>query len=127
MPDLDVTEILSDPDLADIFDVIRRSEVIGANGRPTLGSVKTEGVVGVVTPGDSGKLTRADDSAMSSNLITISTSFRLRAAGLGFQPDLVVYDGIQYTVTAVKRWQRFGAGWVKALAESENASDHPPV
>lgn len=127
MPELDVTEILSDPDLADTFSVVRRTETVGSNGRPTLTEVTTDNVVGVVTPGDPGNLTRTDDSAMASNLITISTTFRLRALGAGFQADVILYDGMRYTVKAMKRWQRFGAGWVKVVAESENAADPAPV
>ena len=127
MPDLDVTEILSDPDLADLFDVIRRTEVVGATGRSTLTEVTTVGVAGVVTPGDPGNLLRKDDSQMTSRVISISTTYRLRASGEGFQPDILLYDGVRYTVKATQLWTRFGAGFVNAVATSMNAADPAPV
>lgn len=127
MPGLDVTELLSDPDLCDVFDVYRRTETVGSNGRSTTTEAVTAGVVGVVTPGDSGDLLRKDDSQMTSRIITISTTFRLRASGDGFQPDVVLYDGVRFTVKAVKLWNRFGAGYIKAAATSMNAADPAPT
>lgn len=62
---------------------------------------------------------------MADNVITITTTFRLRAVGEGVQPDQVVYDGMVYTITAVKRWGRM-ANMVKATAVSQNAADPDP-
>lgn len=127
MPYLDVTEVLYDPDLGDVFDVIRRVETVGNDGRPTLVESTVADQCGIVTPGDTGKLLRKDDSQMTSRVISISTVFRLRASGDGFQPDIVLYDGVRFTVQAVQLFTRFGAGFVNAVATSSNAFDPAPT
>lgn len=127
MADLDLSEIFSDPDLCDTFDVIRRSDAVDDRGRSSLTEQTISNIVGVVVPGDSGDLLRGDDKSTTSRMITISTMYRLRGSGEGFQPDVIFYDGIRFTVKAVKVWTRLGAGFVKAVAVSGNAADPAPV
>lgn len=128
MATLDFSDILEDGDVAGVsFDVIRRAAAVNpANGRSTIVETPFPGQIGAVTPGDAGNLLRQEDSASTSNVITVTAAFMLRAASEGVQPDIIVYDGIRYTVKAVKRWNRLGGGFIKAVAESENASDAPP-
>lgn len=126
--DLDFSEILEDPDLSDVFDVKRRDMTVDeATGRGVLAERLHAGIIGVVTPGDTGELLREDDKAMTSRLITVTTKFRLRGTGDNFQPDLIFYDGITFTVKAVKVWTRMGTGFVKAVASSGNAEDAAPA
>ena len=120
---LDFSDILVDPDLASTVSVIRRPEVVGSNGRATFTETQTDGVTGVVTAGDPGKLARREEGQMTDNAITVTTSYRLRASGLNIQADVILYGGIRYTVKALKRWPQLGSGFVKALAASENAYD----
>lgn len=123
---LDFSDILSDTDVAgQRFTVVRRTETVGDDGRSTTTSTSIPDQVGSVVPGDPGKLLRKEEGAMADNVITITTTFRLRAVGEGVQPDQVVYDGMVYTITAVKRWGRM-ANMVKATAVSQNAADPDP-
>lgn len=127
MADLDLSEILSDPDLTSTFSVIRRTETVDpSTGRAAFTEVQTDGIVGVVTVGDPGGLLRKDDSQMTDNVITVSTIYRLRASSTGVQADVILFGGIRFTVKALKRWTMLGAGFVKAVAASENASDVTP-
>lgn len=128
MPLLDVTAILSDPDLSDTFDVIRRNETVDpATGRSVTTELRIPNIAGVVTPGDQGSLLRKDDSSSSDRVISIATVYRLRSIGAGFQPDVVLYDGIRFTVKAAQYWHRFGQGFTNAVAISSNASDPEPT
>lgn len=127
MPLLDVTEILSDDDLGDVFDVIRRVEVPDGHGRATYTPTTIPNQVGVVISIDPSDLKRDDGSELSFRNISIATTFRLRAAGIGIQADQVVWDGITFTITKVKVHTRWGAGFVKAEATSQNAYDAPPT
>ena len=128
MADLDFSDVLVDSDLADTFDVHRRLEVVGTDGRATITEQPPVlGVLGIVVPGDPGNLLRKDDSQMTSRVITITTAFRLRASGATFQPDVVLYDGVRFTVKATKLWNRLGSGFIKAAAASENAYDPAPT
>lgn len=126
MPNLDFSDILVDPDLCDTFAVKRRTDVIGANGRNSQTVTNFTNLVGSVTP-EEGAMTRADDSEMTARVINVICMFRLRASSDGVQPDIVVWDGVDFTVKDVKGYHRFGAGFVVAKAESMNASDPPLV
>jgi hypothetical protein len=126
VPDLDFSDILVDPDLADVFNVKRRVDVVSpTSGLSTTTQTLVNNLVGVVAPEDKGSNTRRDDSQMTSRTITVITKFRLRAASDNVQPDVVVYDGVDFTVKSVQGWHRFGAGFILAVAESMNASDPP--
>jgi len=126
--DLDFSELLDDPDFAGTFDVIRRVETISPlTGRSSTAETTESDIDGVVTPGDAGDLLRKDDSQMTSRIITVTTKYRLRASGDGFQPDIVLYDGIRFTVRAAKAWHKLGDGFIRAACVSERAADPAPV
>lgn len=116
-PQLDVSSVLLDPMFATSFDVVRRAETVGANGRTALAPTSYPGQVGVVTPADPDKLERGADGQQQTRAINIRTRFALRDASSGTAPDLVTYDGSQYEVKMVKPW-RYGRGWYTALATS---------
>jgi hypothetical protein len=122
MPNLDVSEVLFDPDLADTFDVRRRSEVVGDDGRPSIGERTFPRIVGVITPEPPADLVRRDDGQMTTHKISVVTMFRLRSASEGSQPDQVLYGGATYTVTTVLPFSRFGKGFTEAIATLMAAS-----
>lgn len=127
MSALDFQDVIFDEDLAETFSVIHRNEVVGEDGRSMLSTTRTDGVVGVVTPGDPGNILRRDDNQMTTRVITITTMFRMRPAAEGIQPDQVFYDATTFTVKALKAWNRMGSGFFKVVAESELASSVVPV
>lgn len=122
---LDFTDLLGDEDLSSTFSVIRCTETPIGHGRAAITEVVTNNVVGIVTVGDPGGLLRAEDYSTTDNVITVSTAFLLRATAEGVQPDIILFDGIRYTIKALKRWGHIGQGFVKAVAVSSQAQDPP--
>lgn len=127
MPMLDVTEVLFDPDFADMFDVLRQSEVVDDSGRAQIGKTRFPNVIGVVTPTAPDTLQRRDDGQMMPRAVSVVTQFRLRGPSPGFQPDQIVYDNVTFTVTEIVSLTRFGEGFVEAIALSMNALNGPPA
>ena len=126
MPRLDVAFMTRNPMLADCFDVTRRNDVIGADGRTTPTPVKVfKGVRGVVTQESPADLIRRDDGQFVPRLITICTTFQVRGEVVGEQPDLVTWNGTMYLVKHVLPYSRFGHGTYEVLAESMTAVDTP--
>ena len=124
MPDLDVSEICDDIDLGTTFTVVRRADAVSAvNGRSVLAEELFEDVAGIVVFKDPAENTRKDDSQMTSRAITITTMFRLRAAGSGIQPDLIRWQGSDFVITKLRSHVMFGEGVVRAEAESFSATD----
>ncbi len=127
MADLDVTELLEDPDFADVFTVTRRTDTVNNKGRSVVSTRRYRNVLGVCQPADPSDNVRTDDSQMTNRHLNIVTRFRMHAASDGGHPDQVqmVGDPVVYTVKSVKPWTRFGAGFVKVTLESQNAADTP--
>lgn len=127
MPNLDVSDLLFDPDLADRFDVERVAETVGSNGRTTLQRTLHPKIVGVLTPESPADLIRRDDAQMMTHKLSVVTMFRLRGPSIGVQPDEILYHGARYTVVSVMPFSRFGKGFVEATATAMASSAPPPV
>lgn len=126
MPLLDVSSVLLDPDLAEMFTVIRRSESVGSDGRSVITPTTIPNQIGVVTATTPGDLLRRDDGQMMDQKISVVTPFSLRGPGNGFQPDQIIVGGVTFTVTQVLPFRRFGAGFTEVIASSMNAADPAP-
>lgn len=121
MPDIDVSDLLDDPDIAgETFTVVRRQSVMQSNGVPTITSTYFPGCTGSITPTGDNSLVRAEAYSTQSNTIRVITGFRLRAAGkdgLGnvFDADIVLSDeGNAFVVSSLNEWNKFGAGFMEA-------------
>ncbi len=118
MPLLDVSDIVTDPDFADTFDVIRTTVGVGSGGRNEVTATQTfPGVVGTVTQNAGVALQRLAEGERTTSIISVLTPFRLTDGAGPLGADQVVWSGRTYTVMNVSDWSRFGAGFVRALCE----------
>ena len=126
MPLLDVSDLLVDPDLADIFAVIRRIETIDpATGRATMQEQRFSRVYGVVTMGSPNDLERRDDYQNMTRSITVVTKFQLHGAVQGYQPDVIEWRGTKHLVKHVSPYPHFGRGFSQAECSSMANMDAP--
>lgn len=126
MPDLDVSDLLLDPDFCEQLSVQRR-QITMVKGRSTTTPVTISpapyGVVFSITGG----LIRAGDQQNMPATIVVHTPFRLRGASPGYEPDLVIWNGDNYAVTAIDNFSKYGAGFVAATCTSQDSIDNAPV
>lgn len=125
MPDLDVSDVLFDPMLSTTFDVVREAESVDSKGRTVQTPTTFSAVVGVITQEDPADLIKLPESEMVPRRIFGATTFAVRGATTGFQPDKIVYAGDTYTVTRVMPYSRYGPGIFEFIATSMNATDNP--
>lgn len=134
MPELDVSDVVSDAMLADIFNVTQRTDVVDQYGVTTpTQSAQFLARVGVVTQQDPADLMRRDDGQMVPRLIFVASRFAFRGASAGYQPDVITWpvnpDGSRaagatdYVVRQVYPYSRYGGGMYEAVAESQTAID----
>lgn len=130
MPMLDVSFVTRDPMLADCFAVTRRTDVIGANGRTTPTASETfEGLVGVVTQQDPAELMRREEGQTVPRRIFVASMFAFRGASKSadgatmYQPDVIRWNGTDYTVVQVFPYSRYGQGVYECVAASTVAID----
>jgi hypothetical protein len=126
MPTLDVSDIPLCAEFADRFDVIRRPETISQSGRSVPSQVTVAGLLGTIYPTGDNSLVRQTDYQLGRKTLTIVTPYRLQMAAPGYQPDLVLYRGNQYVVSAIEDFSQYGAGFIVAEVSSILAIDAPP-
>lgn len=133
MAEIDVTDILFDPDIAgDTFSVIRRMETISDQGRKTISNAQIDGVIGAIFPTGDNSLVRKDDFENAVSTITVVTTFRLRGpskdeSGNKFDADVVLWNGINYIVSSLKPFTQYGPGFVEAECSSKDLLDQAPI
>lgn len=130
MPWLDVSEVVGDPELADVFRVIRRPQTVDTSGVPQVGEIDMGEQVGVITYADPSDLMRRDDSQTVPRTIFFATVFRVRGVSKGFNADQLEFppgSGTLYTVKQIYPYSRYGAGVIEGVAESMDATDQAPT
>lgn len=123
MPLLNVSPLLLDPDFADTFDVKRRTETIGSNGRSTVSEQTFSGIIGVVTANSPSDLDRQEGYQSMTRSISVVSKFRLRGETTNQQPDIVLWRGSNYVVKHVDLYPQFGEGFVQAECSSMDRTD----
>lgn len=118
-PQLDVTDVLTDPDFFDQLICIRNLEEVNAQGQ----SVITQPVggpitfYGVVTSEQGDILERLAGAERIVGTILVITKFRLTDGRLNQTADIVQWAGTQYTVKQVNDYSRYGQGFMEATCE----------
>lgn len=125
MADLDVSEILDDPDFVDMVSVVRRSQVVDEHGRATTSSTTIKGVGMAISPTGRNDVERLDDSQKQLRSIKAVTRFQLQGPTIGMHADMVAWQGSMYLVAIVDPYSHFGGGFVEAILVSTNIQEVP--
>ncbi|CNF69351.1 hypothetical protein [Yersinia enterocolitica] len=117
MPNLDVTDVLFDPDFCDMSLVVKRSvQTVDADGFAT-NTVTEKGFAGVVTVDRSLESRRMMSGNVIGGAILIVTVERLTQGQTGRDAGIVTYQNRDYRVTFVDPYTAYGAGFVQAHCE----------
>jgi hypothetical protein len=117
MANLDVTDLLADPDTCDPFQVIRRPSVIGADGRTTITPTAPIECYGSVQPASGRTLQLMPDLANVDGVIEIYTTAALQTDTANFKADIVMWNCEAYVVNGmISSWQNFGYGFGRYIA-----------
>lgn len=117
MPQLDVSELLTDIDFFESGIVcLRQSQTVGSDGMAVNTPVPIN-FGGVVTQVAGTDLRRGADGEMITGSILIVTRFKLLDGKNGFSADIVVRQTRRYTVANVLAYSKFGRGFVEATCD----------
>lgn len=128
MPEIDVTDVLLDSDVAgEDFTYARRPETVTQAGRGVRALQVYPGV-GSIQPIEDNSMARTEDYDAAANTIQIITMTRLRSVsqdqgGNQFAADIVTWKGNSYVVKTVEDFSQYGAGYVRAVATSQDFVD----
>jgi hypothetical protein len=127
MPNLDVTEILFDPDFADFSLIVtRNAQTVDSDGFATNNQTKAN-FTGVVTVDRSLEAQRRMAGQVVNGAILIITTFRLTQGQTGIDADIVTYQNRDYRVTSVDPYTAYGAGFVQAHCELQPFDGGTPI
>lgn len=125
MADIDVTELLTDPDFADQYGIIVRSATISAKGRNELTEQPLVTVTGVVQDADQETLNKYPDLATLSNVIAVWYKGRLNCESVDGYSDVILWKGKRYEAAVIDEdWMNYGAGWTKALCTLQKVNNN---
>ncbi|HDL7084429.1 head-tail adaptor [Yersinia proxima] len=117
MPNLDVTDVLFDPDFCDMSLRVKRNlQTVDADGFAT-NTVTEKGFAGVVTVDRSLESRRMMSGNVIGGAILIVTTERLTQGQTGRDADIVTYQNRDYRVSFVDPYTAYGAGFVQAHCE----------
>ncbi|MEA1228769.1 hypothetical protein ODQ17_05280 [Acinetobacter sp. IRS14] len=117
MANLDVSDVLLDPDFMDTGIICKRTEVIvGNNGRPQETITNTP-FSGVVTTNSGIKMDRRADGTLIKGAINIHTQFALIQGDANTKADEITWKGKTYIVSQVLDNLHYGQGFIKAICE----------
>lgn len=112
---IDVAELMTDPDMAQPFQVERASGSF-ANEGEWAQTVATINMTGIVQPAKDAELQLLPEGARLGNVIAVYCAQELRIDDADAQrSDVVVWHGNPYRVVAAKHWSDHG--YWKVLAE----------
>ena len=117
MPDLDVTDILFDPDFCDTTLTVTRREMTVDDDGFGKNTITTTPFSGVVTVDKSLENRRMEAGTVVHGAILIVTTERLTQGQTGRDADIVTYQGRDYRVSFVDPYTAYGAGFVQAHCE----------
>lgn len=119
MAELDVTELLYDPDFVDPVILIHRTATVDAFGENVL--VETSfNTVGSVQATSGRDMQRLPELLRLANVSTFWIKAEIVTDGfMSKYPDIIVFRYARYQVQQVLNWENFGNGWTQGLCVVE--------
>lgn len=118
MSQIDVTELLSDPDFVDQVKLIYRKPRVNSQGENELVE-ESIATVGAVQPADKKTLSRLPESLIVENMMAFWVKERVTASAPGKYSAILVFRNQRFTVKAVFDWSMAGAGWSEGVCVAE--------
>ena len=118
MAQLDVTELLCDPDFVDEVQHVSRRSQVNSFGENIITQV-SEPTVGSVQPADGKTIERLPENLRVSNLMSFWLQGTIVASAPGKYTDILVFRGQRFQVVTVFDWTTWGAGWCEGLCIAE--------
>lgn len=121
MAQIDVSDLLLDPDFVDKVYLIHRKPIVGSNGLNKL-IEESEETVGSVQPASGKTLQRLPDSLRIQNVSSFWIKAGIVADSNCDYPDVIKFNNKRYIVQQVSDWMNFGQGWVCGVCVAEKVT-----
>ncbi|WCS27238.1 hypothetical protein LOK46_10595 [Methylobacterium sp. NMS14P] len=128
MADLDVSDVLDDPDFNTPITVLSSVEQVGSDGLAVAIEIVPGGVVvmAVVIPDGGRDLIQSSAGDMIQGDITVYTRYPLTTGSRTREPDVVFWNGDSYRIIQAKPWL-FGDGYTQAICKLATIEPADPL
>lgn len=118
MAQINVTELLSDPDFVDNIQLIDRKPTINSLGENLLQEFLVD-TVGSVQPASGRVINRLPEALRVANLSSFWFKGKIVASEPGKYSSVLVFKGTRYNVQTVMDWSNWGEGWSEGTCVAE--------
>lgn len=118
MAQIDVSDLLHDPDFVDNIQHVTRVPQINGKGENVLTECITN-TVGCVQPASGKTLQRLPDALRNENVSSFWFQGTIVATAPGKYVDILIFKGTRYQVRMVFDWTNFGAGWCEGACVAQ--------
>jgi hypothetical protein len=119
---INVTEVLVDPDFVDAMQLINRRPRVNSLGENMLADVETINSFGSVQPASGKVLQRLPEALRSTNVCSFWFKGKIIASEPGKYASIIVFKGSRFQVQSVMDWSNWGEGWTEGTCVAEALS-----
>jgi hypothetical protein len=118
MAQIDVSDLLSDPDFVDPIQVITRRPSVNSLGENYLKET-TLNSIGSVQPASFKTVQKLPEAMRVANVSSFWFKGKIQASAPGVYSSILVFHGIRYQVQTVADYSNFGAGYTEGTCVAE--------
>lgn len=121
MAQINVSELLLDPDFVDAIQLIHRTPTVNSMGENTLVEVSTD-TFGSIQPASSKQIQRLPEALQVQDVRSFFVKAEIKSDGTAAYPDILVFGEKRFQVQTVAPWLNFGQGWNEGVCVAEAPS-----
>lgn len=118
MGNIDVSDLLLDPDFVDAMTVITRKPKVNSKGENILIDNPVVSV-GSVQPASGRTIMKLPDEFRVANVSSFWFKGSIIATAPGKYSSVIIFKGLRYQVQTVFDWSNWGAGWCEGTCVAE--------
>lgn len=118
MANIDVSELMSDPDFVDPLQIIYRTATVNHLGENVIEETVVE-TYGSIQPTSGKEYQRLPEGLRSANVRSFWVKGHIKMDGASNYPVLFLYQGERYAIKMVYDWSNFGASYSEGVAVRE--------
>lgn len=118
MAEIDVSELMSDPDFVDKVEIITRVQSVDGYGEASMFEEAIE-TVGCVQPASYRTVMKLPEAQRVENLCSFWVRHSLAPTGKNNYPSVIVFRGKRFQVKTVAEWSNFGSGFSEGTCVAE--------
>lgn len=118
MAQIDITDLLTDPDFVDEMVMITRSAIVDTLGQNLIVET-TQNSVGSVQPADYKTLKRLPDGLQNEDIYSFWFKGEIVTTNNCKYPSIINFRNRRYQVQQVADWTMWGAGWCEGICIAE--------